>query len=502
MVVRTFRSDYAVEIRFPKFGSGYRIGGRLVLTAKHLFPGLGGCKVRLKDIFGEVDAEVVWISSDEDVALVELPETVEACEPVQLGRLPVANAGETVDFRFYGWPKWAFTEDPNEGPSAGGRQINGKIYLADTSPDGLLVLAPERCPKAVSEKQDSLWKGASGAAVVSAGCVVAVQSQHQNPAEPEALEAALLSKIYADSNWCQLLTKHGISPELQSVELSAKLTGQNLSVSPVGSEGRPSVEQKMAAALQRLDYSGQQEVFDEFLDSDRAIEAFVVEVTYDIEAELQKCLVSRLSRSLIGGKSPAFQTLGVDRGWRNNPTSELASRLAPALGLAGTVGIGEIHEGLLRLCRTQSVVIVLYGVPAMGNASLSRLMDEFWYPLVAKVEDLQGQASEGRLLLFLAGDRPMELLREQSNTHPTLDYPEVLENITMLDLTNWRKIPEVRQLMNCRCGSVPDLTSKLKQIAPQENAYAAMENVCGIFGFTGGLEQFEPFWKLSGDLVA
>ncbi len=501
MIVSEFRPSYAVEIRAPKFGSGYRIGGRLVLTAAHLFTQLGSCKVRLKEPFREIDAEVVWISSDVDVALVELPETIDVCHSVQFGKLPTADQGETIEFLFYGWPRWGFTNDPKVGLSAGGRQIDGKIYLADTSPEELLVLKPERYPKAVPGKS-SFWQGASGAAIICAGCVVAVQSQHQNPAEPEALEAAPLARIYANSDWCQLLIKHGISANPQSIELSARLTSPNFSLIPSRAGGRPAAEQQMAEALQRLNYRGQQAVFDEFLDSDRTIEAFVVEVTYDIEAELQKCLVSRLSRALIGGTSPAFQTLGVDRNWRSNPLSELTSRLAPALGLAGTVGVEAIHESLLRLCRTQSVVIVLYGVPAMGSDSLSNLMDEFWYPLVDQVENLQGQADQGRILLFLAGDRPLASLREQASKQGTLDYPKALENITPPELEDWRKITEVRQFINCRQEIVPNLTARLKQIRSQDNAYATMENVCEIFGFEGGLEQFEPFWKLSGDLVA
>ena len=37
MALRNFEPKLAVEIIKPKYGSGYRIGGRLVLTAKHLF---------------------------------------------------------------------------------------------------------------------------------------------------------------------------------------------------------------------------------------------------------------------------------------------------------------------------------------------------------------------------------------------------------------------------------------------------------------------------------
>ena len=61
-----------VEIVRPKSGSAYRIGGRLVLTARHLFPdGVGSyCEVCDKHGFGTTEAKVVWMAPDADVALI------------------------------------------------------------------------------------------------------------------------------------------------------------------------------------------------------------------------------------------------------------------------------------------------------------------------------------------------------------------------------------------------------------------------------------------------
>jgi hypothetical protein len=508
MIVKEFALSHAVEIRVPKrgssdqiekCGSGYRVGGRLVLTVKHIFHGLGSCKVRLASI-GEIDAQVVWISPDVDVALVELPETLDACASVQFGTLPTVNTNESVQFLFYGWPNWGFTKEQKRVRS-GGREGYGKIRLTTTSPDQLLVLEIENPLCKSSLDKTSIWEGASGAAVICEGCVVAVQSQHPNPEQPAYLEAAPLDKIYENPDWCSFLRKHGISTEPHRIQLGSRTIG-SVAANVAVTLGRPSVEQRMAQALQDLGYGGQQKVFDNFLESDRVIEAFVVEVNFDDESDLQKCLVSRLSRDLIGGTSPMFRTLGVRREWQDNPLRKLTSGLAPDLGLAETADVKEVHECLLRLARTQSVVIALYEVPKMGSDSLAKLMDEFWYPLVKQVEDSQGQVVKKRILLFLAGVGPMVSLLEQANGCDTLDYPEAMDNIRGSDLEEWRRITRVKQLINCRQEIVPDIKDELKRFRPMSNAYQSIENVCEIFGFKGDLGQFEAFWQLSGDLVA
>jgi Trypsin-like peptidase domain len=204
----------AVEITGPSYGSGYRIGGRLVLTASHLFTGSvdNACKVRARDNFGEVKARVVWQALGADVALVQLPETVPECDPVVFGRLPAAGQiAATIPFEVYGWPQWARTMRQGERAKAGGRHIRGTIYLADTSGEKFLVLEPERGPEAPKPRaQGSAWTGVSGAAVVCSGLVVAVQHHHQNPDRAASLEAELLSKVYDDPDWRRLLEQHGI----------------------------------------------------------------------------------------------------------------------------------------------------------------------------------------------------------------------------------------------------------------------------------------------------
>lgn len=218
MSIRRFEPSRAVEVLTPKYGCGYRIGGNLILTAAHLLNKVGsGCEVRDKQSFGKEDAQVVWKAQGLDIALIELPDRIADLQAITIGELPEATAGEKLSFQMYGYPLWARTQR-EKGSAAGGRQIEGIIYLSDRSPDGLLVLEAERLPPEATS-DESEWPGVSGASIVCDGLVVAVQSRHQNPDRPASLEAAPLWAVSADKQWRQLLEKHGISPNLQTARL-------------------------------------------------------------------------------------------------------------------------------------------------------------------------------------------------------------------------------------------------------------------------------------------
>lgn len=218
--IREFEPSRSVEVIAPRYGSGYRIGGGLVLTAAHLLDDVGSdCAVRDKQSFGKENAQVVWKTQGLDIALIELPDEIAKEEAITFGKLPEASAGEKLAFQMYGYPLWARTQR-EQGSAAGGRQIEGIIYLSDRSPDGLLVLEAERLPPEATTVR-SEWEGASGAAIVCDGLVIAVQSQHQNPRRPASLEASPLWMVYADEQWQQLLKKHGINPEPEIACLQA-----------------------------------------------------------------------------------------------------------------------------------------------------------------------------------------------------------------------------------------------------------------------------------------
>lgn len=236
MALRQFEPKRAVEVIVnskPSHGSGYRIGGRLVLTAAHLLDDVGSaCEVRDKreGSFGKANAQVVWRDQDLDIALIELPEKIEAVEPIVLGKLPESNSGEKIGFLMFGYPKWRQILR-GEGFASGGHQSEGTICLADTSPNGLLVLrSDDRVATEYSRESKSEWAGMSGAAVICDGLIVAVQTQHPRPQQPNYLEAIPLSTVYADGQWRQLITKHGINLEPEIARIQVQTSYKELAI--------------------------------------------------------------------------------------------------------------------------------------------------------------------------------------------------------------------------------------------------------------------------------
>ncbi|KPQ39188.1 MAG: WD40 repeat protein [Phormidium sp. OSCR] len=226
-MIRRFEPSRALEVIHPKYGSGYRIGGRLVLTVSHILDEVNSvCRVRAKRSFGEVEATVRWKSLRADIALIQLPERIQPFESAAFGLLPKVEVGEKLSFQMYGYPKWGRTRR-EDGVAAGGRQVEGIIYLADTSPDELLVLEALRRPEG-SLDSGSDWEGNSGAAIVCDGLIVAVLRQHQNPERSASLEAVPLCDVYNDDEWNRLLREQDINLQPQLLRIQNKTTGATL----------------------------------------------------------------------------------------------------------------------------------------------------------------------------------------------------------------------------------------------------------------------------------
>jgi NACHT domain/Trypsin len=243
----------AVEIRGDPegYGSGYRVGGRLVLTAAHVVGDVGGsCRVRPRGVdVGWRDAwagTVVWTAAEpgtqrkerprNDVAVVELGKDVEDAEPVTFGRLPGQPVSSTVSFEIYGWPCWARTQREDR-TLAGGRLIPGLIYPADTSPEDLLVVEPERGPDpgelCDGAPGSSAWEGVSGAAIVCVGgLVVAVQRHHQNPRRQRSLEAVLLGPFLDEADFRRVFQERGLEVLVASVAEQAMPLSTYLQAAP------------------------------------------------------------------------------------------------------------------------------------------------------------------------------------------------------------------------------------------------------------------------------
>jgi hypothetical protein len=179
-------------------GSGYRVAGRLVLTAAHCVGGAGH-RVVLAD--GERRARVVvdgrrmavpesdWSAAGVDLGLLEIvPDTagnvapLEELPPPACARIDRTTA-RRVRCMAIGYPKhMATTREPFRTA-----QLDGWIAttsgLADT---GYMMLKAEGVPSAplpISERElgRSAWAGMSGAAVFAADWLVGVVAEHHLP---------------------------------------------------------------------------------------------------------------------------------------------------------------------------------------------------------------------------------------------------------------------------------------------------------------------------------
>ena len=231
MPIRQFEPRRAVEVINRKIsGSGYRIGGGLVLTAAHLVDDEGAyCKVRWyaqNSGFGEEKdkvestAQVVWKAQNLDIALIKLPKAIAKIEPIILGKLPKGEKGETIKFQMAGYPRLAVIQEVANRVNFGGIiNLGDSIFWLRIEDHLNSEYAASSIRKAINEnlqKPKSEWAGMSGAAIICDGLVVAVQTQHLRPMQPNQVSAALLWIVSNDAQyekWQHLLKEHGINPE-------------------------------------------------------------------------------------------------------------------------------------------------------------------------------------------------------------------------------------------------------------------------------------------------
>ena len=260
-----FQPDRALEIVAPKYGTAYRIGGRLLLTCRHLFDNSNDCKVRFRSPSNysdkqDIDAQVIWKAPDNiDIALVELPETIETCDPVGFGVLPDASSTQKVKFDCLGFPLFLrYSEDDKN--YATGLHIEGTINVANRVPHNRLLLnikdsqdiqPTDEQLERLAEDQ-SPWQGTSGAAIVCNGFVIGVESRQQIRYRPASLEAESLARVYDNQEWCEILEKHDIDPEPKpviSVNLNTRSYRNQAPPKPSYFVERPEVSIKLKELL-------------------------------------------------------------------------------------------------------------------------------------------------------------------------------------------------------------------------------------------------------------
>ena len=171
-----------------RYGSGFRLGGRLVLTAAHVVAGAPTERITVRgpDKVPHPARVVDGLAGDPgtvDLALLELRDEV-----AELSAPPVAAVDRNVAVPVpvegcwaVGYPLFQEVESVQKVVRETA-QVWGMILPAENLVGGLLSLQVTSAPRALPPRQEALgesqWSGMSGAAVLAGDRLIGVVSEH------------------------------------------------------------------------------------------------------------------------------------------------------------------------------------------------------------------------------------------------------------------------------------------------------------------------------------
>ena len=171
-----------------RYGSGFRLGGRLVLTAAHVVAGAvaAGITVRGPDKVPHPAQVVDGLAGDPDTVDLTLLELCDQTAELPAPPVAVVDRDAPVPVPVEGC--WAvgyplFQEIPSgAGVVRETAQVWGMILPAENLVGGLLSLQVTSAPRALPPQREALgesqWSGMSGAAVLAGERLVGVVSEH------------------------------------------------------------------------------------------------------------------------------------------------------------------------------------------------------------------------------------------------------------------------------------------------------------------------------------
>jgi hypothetical protein len=216
-------------------GSGYLLGGRLVLTAAHVVCAAGRVlsTVRVRTESGLVAAEVVWHRYDDDVDVALLVVTDPGWadpvwrHPVRWGRLVTTRARQRCEA--IGFPKVVATPQRRDSHHAVGEINPGSLVKA-----GLHAVEVTN-PPAGPGLDGSRWAGMSGAALLCEGLLVGVVTVDPAGFDSRRLVTVPVTTVTDDPQFAGLVAAHtGAAPIVEPVELAGLAEPVLVPDSPAG----------------------------------------------------------------------------------------------------------------------------------------------------------------------------------------------------------------------------------------------------------------------------
>lgn len=207
-----------VETGTPHYGSGYCLGGGIILTCAHIIPSDTAryrLTVRADPGRREASASVAWRNARADIALLRVGEANGfAAAVIPLTDLSFLPGSGIVSFEMFGWPRSGDMPGALK-PVRDPVHVDGEIRVAEflRSSSGLLRLRPRDSYPPLSA--GSYWSGMSGAAIFIEDSLVAIQVSQPNSALPylagRPVDSAVLSvRDESGSSGTEVLTDAGI----------------------------------------------------------------------------------------------------------------------------------------------------------------------------------------------------------------------------------------------------------------------------------------------------
>jgi hypothetical protein len=496
-----FEPARAIAITSPKYGSAYRIGGRLVLTCKHLLGDkatIGSdCTVKCEQMSEAVKATIVWMGDGVDVALVELPESIEPISAATFGKLPKEYNDQKVPFQFYGAPSHAGTLTEEQKLKSGWKQVEGVIYLADRPPQGLLSLRvnPDSQASPIASGA-SPWGGASGAAIVCQGLILAVQQQHQRLDQPNSLQAQPLHVVYGDLEWRLILRKHNINLEFVEIELPS-------GGKPIVSQAEPIVprveikvtklKSEMLLLLNSLDYVEQTKKFVfKSAQSEKAMALMVQSPCRDTQRWLmyrlfQKC---EITQKTIKIRIPSNTYFDKDDLWL--AFQEQLGKIAKATVAADKDSVIQYF------CEKELSKPILILVPDHDQSKQcfeELMLGQFWEPLNQELKTRQSRrSSNARIILCFAMQSLPESLEVEDQE---IDGPSDLLRLPPLNLTSKHVEDWLHQYETSTSDPTwQELVRRLRSVTlvEQQQPVRLLHQLCKGVELPGGIEALKSLW--------